>query len=325
MRKIRLFFLFFVFLSIFLTEGFAQGNAVRLTKFEGQEITGIDAGHMFQIEVTQGGDTKAVVEINEELEQYLIFTLDDNGTLHLGLKRNKWFENWKNSRKKVHLKAYVTVSRLDRVELSSMAILQGTGHFTGDNVRIIGSGAAKLSNLNISSTGELRLTLSEVAHAASLRLSSDENIIVSLSSGSKANQTDLNAKQRAKLTLSGGSNLKTASVTAPEVTIEQTSAASSTLNITAAQLFSDLSSTARATLYGTADNAYLTCSSASSLYAKDFLLNSGKVVTSSAAKAVVNITDNADFSASSASTIRYMGTPVSFKAKSSSASSISSL
>lgn len=76
-------------LSVLLAAGcvalHAETPMVRQTRFEGRNITGVVAGSSFNVEVYQSDTTRAIVEIPAELQEFLIFQIDGQGVVTLGL------------------------------------------------------------------------------------------------------------------------------------------------------------------------------------------------------------------------------------------------
>ncbi len=117
----------------------AQNQVVRLTRFEGQPITGVAAGDMFRVELIKSTETRAVVEIDAELEHYLRFERRVDGTVSVDLsipeseRRRIGRNNGWNSRT---LKMTVYLSEIQRIELEDMTHLTANGAFTAATARI---------------------------------------------------------------------------------------------------------------------------------------------------------------------------------------------
>lgn len=131
MKKIA--FLVFV-LCCAVAGSMAQGQTT-LIRFEGQHITGIDAGGAWAIELIQGNATKAEITFPARFEDQLIFVLE-NGNLKLGFRGNI---RPKSSEKFV---ARVVCSSLGKIDLSGACQVKGEGPFSGDKVEFELSGAA---------------------------------------------------------------------------------------------------------------------------------------------------------------------------------------
>ena len=91
----------------------AQTQMTRQTRFEGQNITGIAAGNHFDVEIYQSAS--ASIEIPAELEKKLIFNIDGNGVVTLGLTGNCL------SKKQDDLKAKIYLKNLKSLKASSNA------------------------------------------------------------------------------------------------------------------------------------------------------------------------------------------------------------
>ena len=64
----------------------AQTRMVRLTRYEGWPITGVSASgafDAFDVWLIRSDETRAVVEINEQLEPMLRFEIDSCGVVHV--------------------------------------------------------------------------------------------------------------------------------------------------------------------------------------------------------------------------------------------------
>ena len=68
------------------TEEWAGEGQMTETKFEGQRITGIDASHAWKIILKQGEETGAMIEFPARFEKNIVFSLEADGTLRIGLK-----------------------------------------------------------------------------------------------------------------------------------------------------------------------------------------------------------------------------------------------
>lgn len=97
----------------------AQTQMTRQTRFEGQNITGIAAGNNFDVEIYQSDKTSASIEIPAELEKKLIFNIDGNGVVTLGLTGNFL------SKKQDDLKAKIYLKNLKSLKASSNAEIKG--------------------------------------------------------------------------------------------------------------------------------------------------------------------------------------------------------
>lgn len=187
-----------------------NSKAVRLTRFEGDKITGISVYGGFEIIVTQGSQTKAVVEVNDFLEKNLVFTLT-NGILRVGLKdvtSKEWraFDNNKIAR---HFKLNVVVSSLDHIELSGGTSAVVAGNYnTANKATISLTGAARLSGLTLSSKSDIDVKCSGAARITDANVSADGKMAFGLSGASRILSSDFISKSNISIGISGASKVE---------------------------------------------------------------------------------------------------------------------
>ena len=127
-------------------------EVVRLTRYGGQEITGISAAHMFQVELVKTDQTRAVIEIDSDLEQYLRFTLKPDGIVEVDLnipkgeqRRIERILDW--NKRTLKLTVYLPEFRF--IKLGDMARLTVNDQFNGDQVEIKAEDMAKITRLDL--------------------------------------------------------------------------------------------------------------------------------------------------------------------------------
>lgn len=134
------------------TTATAQREIVRLTRYEGQAITGIAASHMFKVEIVGSPQTKAVVEIDADLEQYLRFELRASGAVSVGLAMpddvRQHFNRGDNWRRHT-LKMTVYTPGIKNIDLQDVTHLSGRGTFEGERVEIEVNDMAKIDELSL--------------------------------------------------------------------------------------------------------------------------------------------------------------------------------
>ena len=125
---------------------------VRLTRYDGQRIAGVSASHMFEVVLVKSDATKAVVEIDGELESYLRFECKEDGVVRVGLnlprdvqRRIERNNGWRNRT----LKLTLYLPDFHTIELSDMARLTSSSPFTAEQARIKVEDMAKITNLNL--------------------------------------------------------------------------------------------------------------------------------------------------------------------------------
>ena len=152
MRKI-------LFLFALLVPGIAlaaQTQMVRLTRFEGKPIVGVAASGSFNVELIRSDRTYAVVEVNAEYEDILLFELDGRGVVTVGFRTNAplRFENNLVCRARIYL------PHPEFIHGSGAASIVCSGGFESNALQIELNGAAKLNGPEIAVTGEVNLQCS---------------------------------------------------------------------------------------------------------------------------------------------------------------------
>lgn len=131
---------FLSILCLAITGAFAQ-EQVSISRFQGEKITAIKVIGAFEVTARQGESTGISVSIPARLEQKLILTLK-NGELLLSMEgKGKWKKNDK-------YRAEITVSTLEKIELSGACSLDFSKEITTDNFQaeIIGASSVTLNN-----------------------------------------------------------------------------------------------------------------------------------------------------------------------------------
>ena len=134
-------------LSVLLAAGcvalHAETPMVRQTRFEGRNITGVVAGSSFNVEVYQSDTTRAIVEIPAELQEFLIFQIDSQGVVTLGLdyswkkKNNVLNEIMRSLRSNgAQMKAKIYITGLRVLKASSSARIRPMTPLTGNSAKL---------------------------------------------------------------------------------------------------------------------------------------------------------------------------------------------
>lgn len=176
----------------------AQTQMTRQTRFEGQNITGIAAGNNFDVEIYQSDKTSASIEIPAELEKKLIFNIDGNGVVTLGLTGNFLSKKQDDLKAKIYLKS---------LKASSNAEIKAMTPFTAASVVIDLSSSGKIDDLELTaservvidakSSGEIDATITTPLLRADLTSSADGEIVHNGAQGV------FNLGSSAELTISG--------------------------------------------------------------------------------------------------------------------------
>lgn len=167
MKKVYL----FLALLCLLPASLSAREVVRLTRYEGERITGVSASGSFRVELVKSDQTKAVVEVDAEWEPYLRFSCDDNGVVTVGRRNltdreqrelNRIFREYREG---PTMKLTLYLPEINTIQLSSASRLIASEPFTGNNASIRLSGSSRLEGLDLSATG-LKLECSSASRAA---------------------------------------------------------------------------------------------------------------------------------------------------------------
>jgi len=131
----------------------AQIRMVRLTRFEGKNITGVWASSAFDVELIRSQNTSAIVEIDAEHEKDLVFELDAQGVVKVGLRPGIRTDH-------SVLRARIHLNDLQCISASGASDISCSGSFESAGTSIRLSGASGLDALNLTSTGKVEITCS---------------------------------------------------------------------------------------------------------------------------------------------------------------------
>ena len=123
----------------------AQTRMVRLTRYEGRPITGVSASgafDAFDVWLIRSDETRAVVEINEQLEPMLRFEIDSCGVVHVGMDG-------------------IRVNDLTYIRASGASDVDCVGLFESGDVRIELGGASDLRGLELAAAGVVSIEARE--------------------------------------------------------------------------------------------------------------------------------------------------------------------
>ncbi len=124
----------------------AQTETICQTRFEGQEITGVAASNNFNVEIYQSNSTSANIEIPAEIEKKLIFNIDGDGVITLGIDGNFL------SKKQTALKAKIYLKNLKSLKASSSAVIKAMTPFTTTSVVIDLSGGGSIDGCDLTAS-----------------------------------------------------------------------------------------------------------------------------------------------------------------------------
>ena len=196
--------------------GVAQ-EQVKISRFQGERIIGLDISGAFDITIRQGEDTGVTLSIPSYYEDNLVFE-NWGGTVKVGFKGRI-----KKHSKNEKFTAEIVCSSLEEVLLSGACRLKGAGDFMAQTVKFDLSGAAtavwdgklkvvKIGKIDLSGASQLQLNVEvpevkvEISGAAKLALTGEaDSGEIELSGASKANLENFALKNLALVT-SGASN-----------------------------------------------------------------------------------------------------------------------
>lgn len=157
----KLILLFSVVAAAAMTGFYAQGRPAagalsaagdrqmyRVTRFEGQPITGVSASVGFRVEVNESARTSVRVEIPAEWQDRLICEISPEGVVRLGIDT----EGLRNFRGH-DLKAVVNLGKVDVMKASTGAKITCSGSFTGGDAEISASTGSTIGGLALKASG----------------------------------------------------------------------------------------------------------------------------------------------------------------------------
>lgn len=161
-------------------------------------LRGVSAYAGFDVTLTQGPTSKAVITVDGRLKPYLRATVDD-GVLNIG------FNNLPRDLQRIKLrKAEVTVGSLEKLEAHSGAQVTGSGNFTARDCEIEVHSGALVENISVTAQ-DIEIEVHSGARA--VVSGSTDKLQASTASGSTADLRGLQAKD-VQADASSGSSLR---------------------------------------------------------------------------------------------------------------------
>lgn len=211
-----------VFLVLVICASYAMSRAqeqITFTRFEGQKITGLNVDGAWEIELTQGKNTKAVFSLPRRYESQLVVSIDQHGKLKIGFSGEVRF--------KAGEKCVVEVicPSMNKIELGGVCRLKGMGEFVTDYLKFDLAGAAQVQfpekltitdKVKIETSGAAKIFAYmmvpdidiEVSGAASLTLKGNaDSGKIELSGAAKVDMGDFEVQQ-INMNVSGAGKLK---------------------------------------------------------------------------------------------------------------------
>ncbi len=258
----------------------AQNTLTKVYNFG--EITSIEAGSIYDIEVTKGNSGTITVNYDEVFQDKLIVKYV-NGKLYLSVNTDKM--TFKERRKSTDgIQVSLQMPSIDEIDLSGAAKLAANGTFSTNGLEIDLSGASHVKGLNISGD-ELSI---DCSGATSLEMAGDfKNVDIETSGASQVN-------------LDGNSN-----------TLEIEASGATGVTITGNHKHADLetSGASNIKLTGTTDYINGVCTGASSIKAQEYTAGNGKIELSGASNAKIRCTGELKVMVSRASSLTHYGNP----------------
>ncbi|MCW3108384.1 MAG: hypothetical protein JWQ09_2890 [Segetibacter sp.] len=195
-----------VILLILMVLGGFVGNAQNIVYDENAEVrvverfSGIEVSGSVSLYLSQGSVQGVAISAGEAKYNNKIKTEVKNGVLRISVEGGVWNGfNWTNRK----LKAYVTVTDINRLEVSGASYASITGALRGDDLKLDVSGASEIKGMiNVN-----KLNL-DISGASVARLSGTaKDGLIDASGACKVNGYDLSI-ETCKASSSGASNIK---------------------------------------------------------------------------------------------------------------------
>ncbi len=146
----------------------AQREIVRLTRYDGQTITGVEAGDTFKVELIRSDRARAVVEIDADLERYLRFERRSDGTVSVKVvipDSERRHIDRKHDWNRRTLKMTVYLPEIQSIHLKDMTHLTSNDAFTTTAVRIRAGDMCRI-NLTQLTADDVSIELGDMSHAS---------------------------------------------------------------------------------------------------------------------------------------------------------------
>jgi hypothetical protein len=127
----------------------AQSTIAR-TMYEGESITGVEASSGFEVVLVKSNRTKAVFEVDREIEPYMRISRDGSGVVSVGRRNLSYSENreinkiMNRNRERKIVRVTLHVPSIETIRLSSSASLGSADAFSGDDLDIMTSSSASV-------------------------------------------------------------------------------------------------------------------------------------------------------------------------------------
>ena len=194
-----------ILLILLISSGFG-GNAQNIVYDENAEVRTVEKFNAIEVSgavslyLSQGAEQGLAISAGESKYNTKIKTEVKNGVLHISVEGGVWNGfNWTNRK----LKAYVTATNLNRLEVSGASYASISGAIKSDELKMDISGASEVKG----SINANKLNL-DISGASVARLSGTaKNALIDASGAAKVTSYDLSV-ENCKASSSGASNIK---------------------------------------------------------------------------------------------------------------------
>lgn len=262
-----------------VTAAFAQETTTK--KYQFGSITGIDAGYVYHVKVSQGNSNQVEVICPTYLEKYMEINAF-NGVLYLKMNLPNNFRHPKNTSQQIEVN--LQMQTISSINLGGAASLVAQGDFKTDHLECELGGATNASGLNISG----RYLELECGGASNLKLNGHFDKMDAESSGAS------------KVTLKG--NMQ-------EISADVNGASQFSYTGESRSIDIEASGASKATLSGKCGSIKIECSGASSVNAQAMLTNDASAEATGVSKISVYSSGILKADATTSSTVQYYGNP----------------
>ncbi|MDR1671388.1 MAG: DUF2807 domain-containing protein [Alistipes sp.] len=241
------------------------------TSFEGERITGVSASSAFNVVLVKSIQTRAVLEVNSELESHVRISRSADGVVSVDLNdmgHREWrlFSRMSDKDRLMRLTLYLP--SVNTIRLSGATSLISSDAFTGDEVDIQLSGASNIRNPLSIASQRLKIQCSGASNA-SLLLPTTRDLVV-VASGASHVKISAKGVANSKLGASGASHVE---------------------------------------IVGDGTTGNWSASGASKITGDEFAAKDVSIIVSGASSARVNASGTLTTRTSGASSVRYAGSP----------------
>jgi hypothetical protein len=272
-------FLLLAFLHI-VTSSFCTNNTITKT-YDFGAVKSIDAGSIYNIEVTEGKQKGVTIVCDPSLQEHLDVKYF-HGELILSMKPNTKIVNGNGE----GVKVYLQMETIEELDLSGAAKLKVDGQFKNNemDMELSGASAAKISNL------------------------SGNSISIECSGASKLDIADCNFSS-VEIDASGASNLHITSCRNNNLEIEASGASKVKMHSVGRHTETSCSGASKIILTGDTDHFRSETTGASNLTAQDFYAKNGYAEVTGASNAKIRCSGDLKVMVSKIAKLTHYGNP----------------